>query len=129
MLIQKKTAGFSSTMYRGLVMSSNALKICELFAGFFAQNFVKDGNDTLNTSNVRERISIGSISLTPDDVYEHLLAIDTNKGDGLDNSSPLFLRICVPTLAIHILPISYSNVPFNRNVPKKVENLQRSTDL
>lgn len=87
-------------MHRGLTKSSNTLEICELFADFFSQNFVTDGNDTLNTANVRELISIGSITLTPDDVYKHLLALDTNKGDGPDNISPLFLRNCAPTLKI-----------------------------
>lgn len=100
--LKRNTSGFPNIMYRGLVKSSNSSEICELFADFFNQNYVNTAPtiDPLITVNVDELIGIGSISVTTDEVYKHLINIDTNKGDGPDHIAPIFLRNCASALSI-----------------------------
>ena len=41
-------------------------------------------------------VDIGSITLNDEDVTSHLLNVNTSKGDGPDNISPLLLKNCAP---------------------------------
>lgn len=97
---RKKTSGFPSVMSRGLTKSSDAVQISELFADFFSQNFTAEAhNRTFVVKNVFDMISLGCLTLTETEVYEHLFTIDKKKGDGPDNISPLFLRNCASNLS------------------------------
>lgn len=108
----KNTTGYPSMMYRGNDRCHTPNGISNLFADFFESVYVSDVDDGALTQcpSVNGRADLGEISLCIDDVLLHLKGVDTSKGDGPDNISPLLLKNCASSLAVPLLAI------FNRSL-------------
>lgn len=106
---RKKTSGYPSMMYRGNVKARSPGEICDLFADNFESVYVNDdvyfSDFSRNFDHIDKRVDIGAMSLTIDDVMTHLRNIDTSKGDGPDNISPILLKNCADGLASPLLRI------------------------
>lgn len=137
---KKKTSGFPSIMSYNNRESSNSEEICELFATFFKDVYIADDRtDTnINLRGISERLSLGSIYLSCEDILKKLQNIDVNKGGGSDEMPPIFLRSCAESLvqplycifnrslSTGVFPtqwkMSYITPIFKSGSRKKVEN-------
>lgn len=111
---RKKTTGYPSMMFRGNMKSSNPVDSCSLFAEFFESVYVTDNESSSDLSGkfypIDKRIDIGSISLTINDIVTNLHDLDTDKGNGPDNISPVVLKNCAESLAFPLLHIFNSSL-------------------
>lgn len=94
---KKKASGYPATMSHNNQESSTEGGICELFGRFFkivyiavdslsvCVEFESDGN----LPGISERVCLGSINLSRDEILKSLLSINVNKGGGPDDI-PLF---------------------------------------
>lgn len=97
---KKKTSGYPVTMSHNNQNSSTEDGICELFARFFKNVYITDDVASAefscesdgNLQGTSERVNLGSIQLSREDILKSLLSINVNKGGGPDDIPPNFLR-------------------------------------
>ena len=114
---RKKTSGYPSMMFYADKKAFEPNDVSNLFADFFESVYVPetDGEVRQCPSIVDKRVDIGSIILTYDEIAVYLKDIDTSKGDGPDNISPLLLKNCAEHLSgplLHIFNLSLSKGEF-----------------
>lgn len=84
--------------------ASNRNKVVNMFADFFQTVYVDDDDNdgTDPSANIDQLVNIGSLSLTHEIILEALQNINTSKGDGPNNISPLLLKNCSYALTIEL---------------------------
>lgn len=113
----RKTVGFPSFMHRGENRTTNMQGKCDLFAEFFKDVFVNDTGSDSQNFGLNKCVDIGSISLDKERILEALKKVDTGKGDGPDNISPLLLKNCSEALSSPLLRIF--NLSLGNNFPTR----------
>lgn len=97
--VMRKTVGYPSLMFRGDKRTLTMQGKCDLFAEFLRDVF-SDNSQVENIEfGLKKIIDIGSLSLSKEQILAALVRIDTSKGDGPDNISPLLLKNCSDALA------------------------------
>lgn len=114
----KRTVGYPSLMHRGRSNQTTTMQgKCDLFAEFFRSVYVTDVGPDVHSFGLRARVDIGSLFLNKDQVLKALNSVDTTKGDGPDNISPLLLKTCSDTLSTPLLYIF--NLSLESNFPSR----------
>lgn len=97
---KKRTKGYPSTMKFEGEKASTPEDICKLFSDFFKKVYVPDDESSPTQSfGIGKVADVYSYVLTKDEVNRGLKRLDTSKGCGPDNVSPLLLKNCANELS------------------------------
>ena len=90
---KQKSQGFPNTMNKGNVFARNVKDKCELFADFFQGVYAEDVDYSNQSFGINKKVDLGSLTLGRDDIHKALININTSKGDGPENISPIAVLI------------------------------------
>lgn len=113
----KKTVGYPSLMHLGDNQTSSMQGKCGLFAEFFRNVFDNDPGSDDQSFGLNKCVDIGSIDLSREQILDALNKVDTTKGDGPDNISPLLLKNSSEALSSPLLLIF--NLSLNSSFPTR----------
>lgn len=113
----KRTTGYPSLMHRGDRRTTTPKGKCDLFAEFFRDVFIDERAPSDKTFGLGKCVDVGSLSISENQLISALNYVDTAKGDGPDNVSPLLLKNCSSTLCAPLLRIF--NLSLMSNFPSR----------
>ncbi|XP_046658576.1 uncharacterized protein LOC124352891 [Homalodisca vitripennis] len=97
----KKVPSLPSKMQLDDESADNPQGICDLFAKFFSSVY-RPSSQNPPVYNLEATTSIFSCQFTCEEVEAELKSLDTNKGAGPDDISPMILRHCSGVISPHI---------------------------
>jgi hypothetical protein len=81
---------------------SGSQETCDLFAGFIERTYANELWVPSDPGDVGDELPFGSLLFTDLEVLNALLGLDSTKGPGPDDVSPLILKSCVSAFALQL---------------------------
>ncbi|XP_046662572.1 uncharacterized protein LOC124355465 [Homalodisca vitripennis] len=97
----KRVPSLPSKMQLDDEFADNPQGICDFFAKFFSSVY-RSSSQNPPVYNLEATTSIFSCQFTCEEVEAELMSLDTNKGAGPDDISPMILRHCCGVISPHI---------------------------